>query len=134
MTRPRFLGWPARSRHGREYLRQRLDRLGIFAAATRTEEVLALGALPDRSETGLQHGAPRPSTVPLRRTTPSSQPARKEPRETVRRLRDFAALWASRSETQRAEMIRSVYARVEAEGPKFVAAHLTVEARELGRS
>ena len=59
-------------------------------------------------------------------------PRRVEPRETVRRLRDFAALWASRSETQRAEMIRSVYARVEVEGPKFVAAHLTVEARELG--
>jgi hypothetical protein len=29
-------------------------------------------------------------------------------------------------------MIRSVYARVEVEGPKFVAAHLTPDARELG--
>jgi hypothetical protein len=50
----------------------------------------------------------------------------------VRRLRDFTALWASRSETQRAEMVRSVYARVEVEGPKFVAAHLTPDARDLG--
>ena len=29
-------------------------------------------------------------------------------------------------------MIRSVYARVEVEGPKFVAAHLSADARELG--
>ena len=55
-----------------------------------------------------------------------------EPRDVVRRLRDFTALWASRSETQRAEMIRSVYERVEVEGPKFVAAHLTPDARDLG--
>jgi hypothetical protein len=59
-------------------------------------------------------------------------PPRVEPRAVVRRLRDFSALWASRSEAQRAEMIRSVYARVEAEGPKFVAAHMTPDARELG--
>jgi hypothetical protein len=59
-------------------------------------------------------------------------PSRVEPRAVVRRLRDFRALWASRSEAQRAEMIRSVYARVEVEGPKFVAAHLAPDARELG--
>jgi hypothetical protein len=59
-------------------------------------------------------------------------PPRVEPREVVRRLRDFTALWASRSDTQRAEMIRSVYSRVEVEGPKFVAAHLTPDARDLG--
>ena len=35
-------------------------------------------------------------------------PPRVEPRAVVRRLRDFGALWASRSEAQRAEMIRSV--------------------------
>lgn len=50
----------------------------------------------------------------------------------VRRLRDFSALWESRSEAQRAEMIRSVYARVDVEGRRFVAAHLTPDAAELG--
>jgi hypothetical protein len=29
-------------------------------------------------------------------------------------------------------MVRSVYARVEVEGPKFVAAHFTPDARDLG--
>jgi len=29
-------------------------------------------------------------------------------------------------------MIRSVYTRVDVEGPKFVAAHLTPDAKELG--
>jgi hypothetical protein len=40
-------------------------------------------------------------------------------RSVVRRLRDFAGLWASRSETQQAEMLRTVYARVEVEGANF---------------
>jgi hypothetical protein len=44
---------------------------------------------------------------------------------------DFTTLWASRSETQRADMIRSVHAPVEAEGPKFMAAHLTPDAQDL---
>ncbi len=65
------------------------------------------------------------------RTTPIAPP-RAKPREVARRLRDFAALWASRSDEQRAEMIRSVYARVDVEGPRFVAAHLTSDARDLG--
>jgi hypothetical protein len=55
-----------------------------------------------------------------------------EPRAVIRRLRDFSVPLASRSEAQRAAMIRSVYARVEVEDPKFVAAHLTPHARELG--
>ena len=50
----------------------------------------------------------------------------------VRRLRDFAALWASQSDAQRAQMLRNVYERVEVEGPKFVGAHLTADAKELG--
>jgi acyl-CoA reductase-like NAD-dependent aldehyde dehydrogenase len=50
----------------------------------------------------------------------------------VRRLRDFGALWASRTEAQRAEMLREVYARIEVRGPEFIAAHLTTDAAELG--
>jgi hypothetical protein len=50
----------------------------------------------------------------------------------VRRLRDFGALWASRTEAQRAEMLREVYARIEVRGPEFIAAHLTPDAAELG--
>ena len=50
----------------------------------------------------------------------------------VRHLRDFAALWASPSEAQRAQMLCNVYERVEVEGPKFVGAHLTADAKELG--
>jgi hypothetical protein len=42
------------------------------------------------------------------------------------------ALWTSRSETERLEMIRSVYARVDVEGPKFMTAYLTPDARDLG--
>jgi hypothetical protein len=53
-------------------------------------------------------------------------------RSVVRRLRGFTALWASRSEAQQAEMLRTVYARVEVEGAKFVRAHLTPDAQELG--
>ncbi len=49
----------------------------------------------------------------------------------VRRLRDFGALWASRTEAQRAEMLREVYARIEVRGPEFIAAHLTPDAAEL---
>jgi hypothetical protein len=52
-------------------------------------------------------------------------------RSVVRRLRDFAGLWASRSEALQAEMLRTVYARVEVEGPKFVGAYLTPDALEL---
>lgn len=52
----------------------------------------------------------------------------------VRRLRDFAGLWASRSEAERAEMLRNVYTRVEVEGSAFIRAHLTPDARELGLS
>ena len=50
----------------------------------------------------------------------------------VRRLRDFGALWASRTESQRAEMLREIYARIEVRGRQFVAAHLTADAAELG--
>jgi hypothetical protein len=53
-------------------------------------------------------------------------------RSVIRRLRDFAGLWASRSEAQQADMLRTVYARVETEGAKFVRAHLTPDAQELG--
>ncbi len=49
----------------------------------------------------------------------------------VRRLRDFAALWASQSDAQRARMLRNVDERVEVEGPQFVGAHLAADAKEL---
>ncbi len=55
-----------------------------------------------------------------------------DPRSAARRLRDFASLWSSRSEAQRAEMLRTIYARVEVEGATFVQAHLTADAQELG--
>ena len=55
-----------------------------------------------------------------------------DPGEAVRKLREFATLWASRSEDQRAEMNRAVYAPVEVEGPRFVAARLTPDPQSLG--
>ena len=59
-------------------------------------------------------------------------PRARDPRSVTRRLHDFASLWASRSEAQQAEMLRTVYARVEVKGPRFVHAHLTPDAQELG--
>jgi hypothetical protein len=59
-------------------------------------------------------------------------PRAPDARSVVRRLHDFAGLWASRSEAQQAEMLRTVYARVEVEGANYVRAHLTLDAQELG--
>ena len=60
---------------------------------------------------------------------PASAP---DPARAVRRLRDFAGLWKSRSEAERAAMLRAVYARVEVRGEQFTAADLTSDAKELG--
>jgi hypothetical protein len=60
------------------------------------------------------------------------EPRALDARSVVRRLRDFTGLWTSRSEAQQAEMLRTVYARVEVEGATFVRAHLTRDAQELG--
>lgn len=49
-------------------------------------------------------------------------------RTAVRRLRDFGALWVSRT----AEMLREIYVRIEVRGTEFIAAHLTPDAAQLG--
>lgn len=55
-----------------------------------------------------------------------------DPMHAVQRLRDFAGLWKSRSEAERAALLGAVYARVEVRGDQFIAAHLTADAKELG--
>jgi hypothetical protein len=55
-----------------------------------------------------------------------------DPAHAVQRLRDFAGLWKSRSEAERAALLGAVYARVEVRGDQFIAAHLTADAKELG--
>lgn len=55
-----------------------------------------------------------------------------DPARAVRRLRDFAGLWNSRSKAERAAMLNAVYARVEVRGEQFIAADLTSDAKELG--
>ncbi len=59
-------------------------------------------------------------------------PELRSTRQLLCAVRDFGALWASRSEAQRGEMLREVYARIEVKGPEFVAAYLTPDAAELG--
>lgn len=60
---------------------------------------------------------------------PASAP---DPARAVRRLRDFVGLWKSRSEAERAAMLRAVYVRVEVRGEQFIGADLTSDAKELG--
>src|SRR5688500_16034307 len=76
--------------------------------------------------------AHRVSAPPRARSSLLAPPPRVEPRAVVRRLRAFRAPRAARSEAQRAEIVRSVHERVEVEGPRVVAAHLSPTPANLG--
>lgn len=55
-----------------------------------------------------------------------------DPDAAVAYLRDLAALWAKATPLDRAELVRSIYARVEIAGPRFVAVTLTRDAEAHG--
>ncbi|CAN5241208.1 hypothetical protein BH23CHL9_BH23CHL9_11980 [soil metagenome] len=94
-----------------------------------------------RRDLALDHAAGRfgdaeyLAAVAALRATENESPVRRtavDAATAVRRLRDFGSVWTSRTEAQRAEMLRTVYARIEVRGSDFVAAHLTPDAVELG--
>ncbi|MEX1156143.1 MAG: recombinase family protein [Chloroflexota bacterium] len=115
----RYLSQPAP--RGDDLRRKRLDRqrreLALDHAAGRigdAEYLAAVGRTREQDE-----------AVPVPVATP-------DPTHAVQRLRDFAGLWKSRSEAERAALLGAVYARVEVRGNRFIAAHLTADAKELG--
>lgn len=55
-----------------------------------------------------------------------------DPDAAVAYLRDLAVLWAKATPGERAELVRSIYARVEVAGPRFVAVTLTPDAAAHG--
>jgi DNA invertase Pin-like site-specific DNA recombinase len=55
-----------------------------------------------------------------------------DPDAAIAWLRDLGALWARATPAEQAELVRSIYARVEVAGPRFVAVTLTPEAEAHG--
>jgi hypothetical protein len=70
----------------------------------------------------------------LRRQADATPPsaAAVDPDEAVAYLRDLEALWAKATPAEQAELVRSIYARVEVVGARFVAVTLTPEAEAHG--
>jgi hypothetical protein len=70
----------------------------------------------------------------LRRQAAATPPAAAavDPDEAIAYLRDLEALWAKATPAEQAELVRSIYARVEVVGARFVAVTLTPEAEAHG--